>query len=302
MIKPLQSGTDFSDPGFNQRAACDRARIEQHLTGHGQVHADDRGTSMLVSANYPPFEGEIDNGPFLRIALATGRAARILQQGGGARLEGLWRQGTLAISPPHSRGFAKAERTSMIGLALLPGSDGTEPDLDPDHVSALAGRFQDDALLVSVVTALHHEAAIHGASTAFFDAGRALILRRLMELKAGAPRRERQHHPLPDGRYNRVLDYVEESLGGDISVARMAKAAGLDSSGFTRALRARTGLPPYAWLTQRRMIRAQALLRTGMPVTQVATHVGYANPGKFASAFKRVTGHAPSRWVRLDED
>ncbi len=254
---------------------------------------------MLLSTAYPPFEGAIENGPFLRIALAAVPSVGLVQHVDGARLEGLWRRGTIVISPPQSRGLARTGRTSMIGLAVLPPSDSDAFDLD--HVTALASAFQDDALLVSVITALHQEAEVHGASTAFFDEGTALILRRLAELR-DVRANPRKAHPLSDIRYERVRAYVEEHLAHDLPVTRLAQIAGLDSSGFTRAMRARTGLAPYAWLTQRRMERAGALLRSGLTVTQVAAMSGYANPGKFASAFRRVTGQAPSSWQKANEN
>ena len=301
MVAPLQPGTDFSDSGINPCTTADRTRIERHVADDGQVHANGDGTAMLIAAAYPPFEGEVHNGPFLRIALAMGPSSRLVQHVDGVRLEGAWRPGTLAISPPKARGIAKAGKTSMIGLALLPGRGESETGLVLGHIATLAGAFQDDALLVSVITAMHHEAAIHGASTAFFDEGRLLILRRLSELRGVRPNR-RKVHPLSDMRYEHVLAYVEDRLAYDLSVAQLARIAGMDSSGFTRALRARTGLAPYAWLTQRRMDRAGALLRSGSSVTQVATMSGYANPGKFSSAFKRVTGVSPSRWKRAQEE
>lgn len=253
---------------------------------------------MLLSTAYPPFEGEIDNGPLLRLALSVGPPTRLVHHVGGTRLEGLWRPRTLTISPPRSRGVARTGEISMIGLALEPRQADGEVALNLDHVTALAGSFQDDAVLVSVLTSLHYEAKAHGASSAFFDQGRALILRRLTELHGANPK-SRKICPLCNTRFARVLDYVEHRLTDDLSVAEMAAVAGLDSSGFTRSLRARTGLPPYAWLTERRMERAKALLMGGIPVTQIAFMLGYTNPGKFSAAFRRVTGHPPSQWKRL---
>lgn len=51
-----------------------------------------------------------------------------------------------------------------------------------------------------------------------------------------------------------------------------------------------------SYLRQRRMEQACALLGQGRPVTTVALAVGYANPSKFAAAFKRVTGQTPSEY------
>ncbi|WCM28557.1 AraC family transcriptional regulator [Sphingomonas sp. QA11] len=101
-------------------------------------------------------------------------------------------------------------------------------------------------------------------------------------------------HRLSHARLNRVLAYVDARLGDKLSVVDLAAVAGMDPSGFTRALRARTGLAPYAWLTGLRMTRAAQLIASGMPITQAASHVGYCNAGKFAAAFRRTLGYLPS--------
>ena len=43
---------------------------------------------------------------------------------------------------------------------------------------------------------------------------------------------------------------------------------------------------------------AAALLASGARVAEAAVRVGYANPSKFSSAFKREYGTAPSEWRR----
>ncbi|MNW00509.1 Virulence regulon transcriptional activator VirF [compost metagenome] len=57
-------------------------------------------------------------------------------------------------------------------------------------------------------------------------------------------------------------------------------------------------MPPYAYLTQRRMHWAQQALQGGLSVTEVAMACGYANPSKFSAAFRRVVGVSPSTWSR----
>ncbi|MDH4746210.1 AraC family transcriptional regulator [Sphingomonas sp. CBMAI 2297] len=257
----------------------------------------DAGAGLLIRAHYPAFEGEIANGPHLRLGLCTGRGTRLVQHRGGARLEGVWRPGTLAISPPGCVGTVSSGPTAMVGLALLPEAFPSMPAWDLDHLDHLSGRFVDDALIASVMVALGHEAALHGPSGAFFEHGVLLVLRRLAELR-GAPVPKVPSHPLCERRYALLLDYVEWRLDGQVTVTAMAAAVGLDPSGFSRALKARTGVAPYAWLTRYRMQKAAELLVAGHSVMQVAIRVGYANPGKFAAAFRRVQGCAPSRFAR----
>ena len=53
-----------------------------------------------------------------------------------------------------------------------------------------------------------------------------------------------------------------------------------------------------SYLRQRRVEQACVLLGQGQPVTAAALAVGYANPSKFAAAFKRVTGQTPLEYRR----
>ncbi|WP_093818460.1 helix-turn-helix domain-containing protein [Stenotrophomonas indicatrix] len=71
----------------------------------------------------------------------------------------------------------------------------------------------------------------------------------------------------------------------------------MEPTTFSRALRAATGMPPYAYLTQHRMQWAQCALSAGQSVTDVALACGYANPSRFAAAFRRVAGCTPSAWA-----
>ena len=293
---PLQSGNDRSDPGFNRRLEADRRLIEQHMKS-GTIHMTPNRETMILKVEYPPHDGATATGPYLRIGLCTGTATRVIQQVGTARLEGVWRPGALVITPPDCSGWARCGRLAMIGLAIAPGATPMARPIAPDLLQNLAGSFIDDAVMTSLLTTLYYEADTHGVATAFFEHGIARTLQRLEELGERLATR-REALPLAKARLDRLLAFVDSRLGDEIPVAGMAAAAGMDASGFTRALKARTGLSPYASLTERRMERATGLLAEGLAVTHVASALGYANAGKFAAAFRRVMNCSPSQWVR----
>lgn len=290
---PLRSGTTNTDPGLFRRSAAERERIAEHASQTGYARVLPGNVGMIVDDRYRAFEGDVVSGPHLRIALCTGRASRLMQEIDGTRLEGVWRPGTLAIMPPGGSGYAASGAVGMIGLAIVPALCSWTSTPGHDRLHLLAGQFVKDAVIPSVLVAMRHEAAAHGSSSAFLEHGIAMILRRLCEEQSRA-RTYRSTPPISIQAFQRLTDYVASRLGEDVRVVEMAAVVGKDPSGFTRALRARTGLAPYAWLTERRMDHAEHLLGQGMPVTQVAIFVGYANAGKFASAFRRVKGYLPS--------
>lgn len=298
IMRPLlRSGFDRSDRGNDCPIERDRRDIAHQVTTHGSIVSAPGGAATVVRGRYPAFDGAVANGPHLRIGLCVGGPAKLAQQVDGTRLEGHWRSGSIVVTPPGGAGTSRCSPVDMIGLAIAPALLGGDHGLDLDGMAGLAGRFHDDALLAAVTTALHGEAEVHGASTAFFEHGVALLLARFAELWS-LPARSTGYLPLSAGKLERVSCHVASRLGDDISVTEMAAVAGMDPSAFTRALRARTGLPPYAWLTRLRMERASDLLAEGWTVTQVATASGYANSGKFAAAFRRTIGRSPSEWQR----
>lgn len=98
----------------------------------------------------------------------------------------------------------------------------------------------------------------------------------------------------------RVIAYMTAHLAEDISLAELAALAELSPFHFCRAFKQSTGLPPHAWLTARRIERAQELMAAhcSMGLTEVALCVGYESQAAFGVAFKRVTGVTPGQWRR----
>lgn len=79
----------------------------------------------------------------------------------------------------------------------------------------------------------------------------------------------------------------------------LAGIAGLSKYHFLRLFRITYGRTPAAYLSERRVERAQDLLRTSnLTVTEVCFAVGFASLGSFSSRFSSVTGETPSEFQR----
>jgi AraC family transcriptional regulator len=95
----------------------------------------------------------------------------------------------------------------------------------------------------------------------------------------------------------RSTEYMQAHLTEDISLAEVAKIAKLSQSQFARAFRDSTGMPPYRYILQARIQRAQQMLETtNLPISEVATSVGFADQSHFTKAFRRFVGATPKRW------
>jgi AraC family transcriptional regulator len=189
----------------------------------------------------------------------------------------------------------------MLGIAVnLNALEGaSESPVTADRLVAAASRLHNDALLTSVMTALWRNAEVHGLSGAFFEHGIDVLLNRLasFQLKQSEPL---VVHPLKGARLQQVLDLMENRLGDDVRVAELAALISQDSRTFTRSFKAATGYAPYAYFTLRRMEYAKQLLRNErLGITDIAFQVGYTNPSKFSTAFRRICGASPSVWRQI---
>ncbi|HEX3380388.1 MAG TPA: AraC family transcriptional regulator [Paraburkholderia sp.] len=93
---------------------------------------------------------------------------------------------------------------------------------------------------------------------------------------------------------------MQERLTGDlvepVTLAEVAKAAGLSPFHAARLFTQSTGLPPHAWRNQMRLQRALAPLRAGVPVTDVAAASGFTDQSHFTRHFRRMFGVPPGQW------
>jgi AraC-like DNA-binding protein len=95
----------------------------------------------------------------------------------------------------------------------------------------------------------------------------------------------------------RARDLADRRYAEPLDLDALASAAGVSKYHFLRCFAATYGLTPGAYLTERRMERAQDLLRaTNLTVTEVCHLVGYASLGSFSSTFHRLVGVSPSAY------
>lgn len=87
--------------------------------------------------------------------------------------------------------------------------------------------------------------------------------------------------------------FIEEHLGEPIDVVRISREANLSPSHFTRVFRALEGVPPWSYVTERRVRRAEELLGSDRPLSEIAFDTGFADQAHFTRVFKRVTGSTP---------
>jgi len=98
----------------------------------------------------------------------------------------------------------------------------------------------------------------------------------------------------------RVCDYIEGHLDGKIRLDGLAALTGLSIDHFARAFHQSVGVPPHAYLLQRRLEHVQHMLReTHAPLSEIALATGFSDQSHLSRHFRRWAGMSPSqvRWT-----
>ena len=89
----------------------------------------------------------------------------------------------------------------------------------------------------------------------------------------------------------RARDLADRSYASPRNLADLAAAACLSKHHFVRMFKATYGTTPMENVSQRRIERAQDLLRaTDLTVTEVCLAVGFSSLGSFSSRFRALVG------------
>ena len=101
----------------------------------------------------------------------------------------------------------------------------------------------------------------------------------------------------------RARDHADRHYTEPLDLETLAAVAGMSKFHFQRLFTATYGLSPAAHLSQRRVERAQDLLRaTNLTVTEVCHAVGFSSLGSFSSRFRDLVGETPSEFQRRYAD
>jgi AraC-like DNA-binding protein len=97
----------------------------------------------------------------------------------------------------------------------------------------------------------------------------------------------------------RARDHADRHYAQPLELAGLAEVAGLSKFHFQRLFKATYGRTPAAYVSERRVERAQDLLRaTNLTVTEVCHAVGFSSLGSFSSRFRDLVGETPSQFQR----
>ncbi|MTH62423.1 helix-turn-helix domain-containing protein [Paracoccus litorisediminis] len=96
----------------------------------------------------------------------------------------------------------------------------------------------------------------------------------------------------------RATEFLASHVVGDFSLDVLAETCALSRSYFSKAFKQSFGKSPYRWLLEYRVARAKDMLRSDLPISQVALDCGFADQSHLTRVFSMIQGETPGQWRR----
>jgi AraC family transcriptional regulator len=178
------------------------------------------------------------------------------------------------------------------------------PDAFEEHLGARGdlGRLHTgchrDELVMQLVERLWQE-SVEGLTSLEADGLRMALMILLVRASQADFRKPYRLGIISKHRLSRLLEYVENHLADDFSMADLGRATGCTITAITSGLRAATGCSPWQFVLLRRVERAKSLLTSSQrPMSEIAFECGFSSSQHFATAFKKQVGTTPSVYRR----
>ena len=98
----------------------------------------------------------------------------------------------------------------------------------------------------------------------------------------------------------RARDLADRDYAEPLDLDALARAAGVSKYHFLRCFAATYDRTPALYLAERRIERAQDLLRaTNLTVTEICLMVGYTSLSSFSTRFRHLVGVTPSEYQAM---
>lgn len=104
---------------------------------------------------------------------------------------------------------------------------------------------------------------------------------------------------LTDARLAKAVSLIHSGYASSLDLPGLARSAGMSRSALSKAFKETVAVSPIEYLsTWRIMVGRDLLLRTRLPLPEVAEKVGYGSEVSFSRAFKRRLGVSPAVYRR----
>jgi AraC family transcriptional regulator len=109
-----------------------------------------------------------------------------------------------------------------------------------------------------------------------------------------------QHQNLTNTQLQQAIDYIQDHLGGDLSLIQIYETINISPTYFASLFKQKTGITPHQYVIQQRVDRAIVLLQTtDLRINEIASQVGFSSQSHLTQHIKRATGMTPKQLAKI---
>lgn len=102
---------------------------------------------------------------------------------------------------------------------------------------------------------------------------------------------------LPKSKLCEVIDYIQDNLDRDLSLAELAKVSQISPHHFGKLFKQSVGMPPHRYVLKCRVECAKELLANKqLSLTQISQQLGFFDQSHFTHVFRNCTGVTPRQY------
>ena len=252
-----------------------------------------------------PTEAEVHEVMLLKhvICLQISKPAEIKWQGDGRFVNKSIEPGQISIYPAnklHSGAFRHAGGHIAVFLEPEFLAQAMDKGVATGQVELRWEHGVDSPALRELVLLLHAEARQSNAPDGHYATAIArLIAIHLVQHSSVKVTGSAKQGGLSPTRMRKVMDYIEQRVGEQLSLSELAAAAGLSVFHFSRVFRQSTGMSPFQYVMKCRIGQAKKLLlEPDARIGDIALECGFCDQAHLTRHFKRLAGVTPAVFVR----
>jgi AraC family transcriptional regulator len=233
----------------------------------------------------------------------------VTRSGGGLVDRTISRRGTVWLCPPEEHRIQFSAPEPQILHINLPSQHFSAESLgvDVNHAAHWSSDYQhgfQDPLVAAIAFAMVSELRMQTAGGKLLAETLAIglaarLMQRRTRLSPEIEFAQSSNPRLDRRRLTRVKEYIAANLGGDLTIAQLAKVACLSRFHFARAFKSAVGQSPHQYISANRLDHAKELLaRGGQSLLDVAVALNFSTQANFTRAFRVGTGMTPGQYRR----
>ena len=264
---------------------------------------------VLEQQRQPPSEFDVPAVSQHLVIFLLGTAIPLVQERGGRSQRGKLVPGEILVTPAGQPShWITGGAVDAVHLLLTPTlveqtaeAIGMTPDqaqimnnfgtLDP-HLEQIGRLLLDEAQAQGLGGRLYAESLIN-----------ALAVHLLRNYSASGEVPVPPASGLPKSTLHRVIEYINDNLGNDLSLYEMAQAVEISPNYFATKFKQSMGLAPHQYVIKKRVERAESLLLgSHESIGEVAAQVGFYDQSHLTRHFKNLVGVTPKRLLAEREE